>query len=127
MNLLKILNGYSAMQSFTSLSLPFQKARALKQICDTLKGEVDFYLQEEKKLISQFAKKDKDGNPVLDGNKIKFDDVNSANQYLAETTKLNELEIDIEIVPVVLTESEIGNQSVSVKALEQIEEFIIIE
>jgi len=127
MKLQKIMQSFQAVQSFLDLSISYQKARILKKIYDTMKSEVDFYLQEEKKLIHQFAKKDEDGNPVLNGNKIQFENTDSANKYLAEITKLNELDVSVDFEPVVLTENEIGSQCISVNALEQIEGFITIE
>jgi len=71
-----------------------------------VEAEVEFYLEQEKKLIETYAERNKAGNPViLESGRVQLKDVESKTAFENEITSLRSLEVD-GIQPVKLKESD---------------------
>lgn len=69
------------------------KLADLKKLVDE---KTDFYLAQEKQLISQYASKDDKGEPKIESNgQILFDTIENAQEYLKEIGELKSIKVDI--------------------------------
>ena len=106
------------------------KLADLKKLVDE---KTDFYLAQEKQLISQYASKDDKGEPKIESNgQILFDTVENAQEYLKEVGELKSIEVDIgkQItihIPVDLKENQDTLTPDEIVQLEQLIKFVTID
>lgn len=128
MNYMKIANSMLALKEITQLRLPYAKARDVYKTCKLFEEEYNFFLQEEKKLVLEYADKTADGNPNVSAEGIiTFKSPEAKVQYV---TKFNELcvqECDVKIKPVTLCAEEIGNQIITPETISKLEGIITFE
>jgi len=117
----KINKAYPALMRLADFRLPINKARKLYDITNCLAEHFKFALSEERKYIE-----DCNGTSNDDGT-VSFPSPEYFGQYQEKMIELNELEIDINIDPVILTESEIGNQTISISDIRNLEGFVSFE
>ena len=69
-------------------------------------SEIEFYLEQEKKLIERYSAKDENGHPkFLAGGRIELNDMDSKIAFEKEITNLRDLDIDgIDVVEVSASE-----------------------
>lgn len=128
MNYLKIVKSMSALQEMMQMRLPYAKAKVMYKIYKNFEDEYKFFVQEEIKLVNEFAAKDEQGKPIVykDGT-VKFDNIESKNKYEAKLSELGALKSDIQIKPIVLTEVDIGEQIISPEIMSKLEGIISFE
>lgn len=128
MNYLKIVKSMSALQEMMQMRLPYAKAKVMYKIYKNFEDEYKFFVQEEIKLVNEFAAKDEQGKPIVykDGT-VKFDNIESKNKYEAKLSELGDLKSDIQIKPIVLTEVDIGEQIISPEIMSKLEGIISFE
>lgn len=128
MNYLKIVKSMSALQEIIQMRLPYAKAKVIYKIYKNFEDEYKFFVQEEIKLVNEFAAKDEQGKPIVykDGT-VKFDNIESKNKYEAKLSELGDLKSDIQIKPIVLTETDIGEQIISPEIMGKLEGIISFE
>ena len=128
MNYLKIVKSMSALQEMMQMRLPYAKAKVMYKIYKNFEDEYKFFVQEEIKLVNEFAAKDEQGKPIVykDGT-VKFDNIESKNKYEAKLSELGGLKSDIQIKPIVLTETDIGEQIISPEIMGKLEGIISFE
>lgn len=128
MNYLKIVKSMSALQEIIQMRLPYAKAKGVYKIYKNFEDEYKFFVQEEIKLVNEFAAKDEQGKPIVykDGT-VKFDNIESKNKYEAKLSELGDLKSDIQIKPIVLTETDIGEQIISPEIMGKLEGIISFE
>lgn len=128
MNYLKIVKSMSALQEMMQMRLPYAKAKVMYKIYKNFEDEYKFFVQEEIKLVNEFAAKDEQGKPIVykDGT-VKFDNIESKNKYEAKLSELGALKSDIQIKPIVLTETDIGEQIISPEIMGKLEGIISFE
>ena len=96
MKLIEILNANEALKKlanskFNSLKKAYELSKLRKQVDE----EVNFYIEEEKKIVEAYASKDENGTPIfLDGGRIKLDSVEAKNSFEKDINELRNLEID---------------------------------
>lgn len=128
MNYLKIVKSMSALQEMMQMRLPYAKAKVMYKIYKIFEDEYKFFVQEEIKLVNEFAAKDEQGKPIVykDGT-VKFDNIESKNKYEAKLSELGALESDIQVKPIVLKEADIGEQVISPETMGKLEGIISFE
>ena len=96
MKLIEILNANEALKKlanskFNSLKKAYELSKLRKQVDE----EVNFYIEEEKKIVEAYASKDENGTPIfLEGGRIKLDSVEAKNNFEKDINELRNLEID---------------------------------
>lgn len=95
MKLIEILNSKGPLNVLVSKRFTnFKTVRSLVALTKKVEEECDFYLKEEKKLVDEYAVKDKDGNPIVNEGRISLPDLETKEKFEAEIAKLRDLEID---------------------------------
>lgn len=117
----KINRAFPSLMKLRDINLPVKKARAIYKMYVTVEGAYEFALGEEKKYLSEF-----NGTVAGDGS-INF---NSPEECAAFKEKFEELvhsEVDLNIEPVVLSENDIGDQTLTPGDIYNLEGFVIFE
>lgn len=96
MKLIDVFNAREPLMRLTEKR--FNSYKVLRQLVKARKAvaaEVEFYAEAERKAVTQYAEKDKKGNPVIlaDG-RIKLVNAEAKQAFDAEIAKLNETEVD---------------------------------
>ena len=96
MKLIEILNANEALKKLANSKFnSFKKAYELSKLRKQVDEEVNFYIEEEKKIVEAYASKDENGTPIfLDGGRIKLDSVEAKNNFEKDINELRNLEID---------------------------------
>lgn len=107
MKLIELLNARSALKSLTEKNFANYKIlRDLTRLRKSVDAEVEFYTEQERKAVLQYADKDEKGQPIiLDNGRIKLKDIESKQAFDEELSKLRTLEVD-GITKVVVEESD---------------------
>lgn len=72
----------------------YKKLREIVKLRKTVEAEFDFYAEQEKKAVDDYAEKKQDGTPVfLDDGRIKLKDVQAKETFDAEIKKLLDTEV----------------------------------
>lgn len=124
MKLNKIVEAYSGIQELMELKLPFKKSKSIAEIYFKMKKEIEFFQNENNKIINTYAKKNKDGTPSVQNNLIEFQNMDDKTMYLNEIEELKNMEIDFKFEKVELSEEDIENLKIKPMALVGLEEFI---
>ena len=128
MNYMKITNSMSALKEITQLRLPYAKARDIYKLYKLFEEEYNFFAQEEKKLVIEYAGKNTDGSPNVSANGvIIFSDQQSKTQYALKLAELCAQECDIKIKPVKLCADEFGTQMITPETMTKLEGIIYFE
>ncbi len=77
---------------YTNFAVSYKIARAAKELDENR----TFYMAEEKKLVEKYAKRDENGQIIIeDGNRVRFETPEDGNAFQEEILKLQQTEIDI--------------------------------
>lgn len=120
MNLYNLVAAHQNFNSVISLNLPYSVIRNLRRLRAKLADEFDFYCGEERKLIAA------NGITVSENGVLDFPNEGAKKKYLSAITDLKNMDSDVEITPVEISESDIGNQRISLECLDALEGFIKI-
>lgn len=136
MHLINLVNAYTAAEQmrFTEYfngqkivrverELPFEQASALVSLCAIIKPHYNSFAESERALIDRYAKKDENGNPVVNGDIISFATVEDKNQFDSALKELQETEVSVEGIPIKMPRPATVRCS-WLEALEGIVEFI---
>ena len=128
MNYMNIANSVPALREITQLRLPYAKARDIYKACKLFEEEYNFFLQEEKKLVEEYAARTKDGNLAVAANgAITFKSQEAKQEYVKKFTELGLQECDINIKPIKLNAEEFGNQMISPETMARLAGIIDFE
>lgn len=124
----KIIKAAPALGELKRLRLPYATARDIYTAHKTLEAEFSFYLEEERKLVSEFAVKDENGNPkITSGGFVSFSNIAERNKYNERRAELCDMDANIELPTIKLTVEEMGNQLISPETMEALEGIVIFE
>jgi hypothetical protein len=84
----------------TERELPFDQAYAIVSVSSLIKPYYDNYIKSEDELIKNYAKKDSDGNPVINNGIISFESVEDKQAYDNNIKALRETEVEISGLPI---------------------------
>lgn len=112
---------YPAILRLCEIKLPIKKARELYLIANKMKQHFDFALQEERKAVKEFG-----GAENLDGT-ITFSSPIDFTKFQDRMSELNESTVDWDLEKVVLTDAEIGTQTISASDIINLEDFVVFE
>ncbi len=97
MRWMEYYNGSQVVRS--ERELPFDYAVGLVELGGKLKSHYEYFIAEEKKLMMKYAKKDENGNPVINGQEVKFSTAEEKTEFDAERTSLGETDVAIDGLP----------------------------
>jgi len=117
----KINKAYPALMRLSELKMPVKKAKGLYELTKKVEEHFQFAISEEHKYIAEFNGKE---NP--DGT-ISFESQDGFGKYQEKMLELGELEIDWNIVPIIISENDIGTQSISSSDIYSLEDFVSFE
>lgn len=96
MKLADIISAYAAAEGLMAERLAYGTAAALVQLRAELKPLAEFYLQEERRLMLQYADQDETGHVVYTGpNTFAFANPKDAPEYAEKRRELAETEMDV--------------------------------
>lgn len=82
MVLLRFITAYLALCQLMEQQQPFALAHQMVLLKQALQPHVDFYMEEEQKLVARYGKKDAAGTPILlEGGKLEFAKAEEAPEY----------------------------------------------
>lgn len=112
MKLIKIVKAYTAAEQMRWIQyyngkemvkeereLPFEQASVLVRIMTMFKSYYEGYISSEKSLANQYAKKDENGNIVINDGSIIFDTIENKRSFDNEIKTLKETEIEVDGLP----------------------------
>ena len=108
----------------------FAVALKLAELKKLVSEKTDFYINQEKGLILQYAGKDKNGNPKVNAQgQISFDNAEDAQKFATEITNLKntEVEIDGQIVIHIPDDIKEGQEMLSPNEIIQLSDLIHFE
>lgn len=122
----EINKAYNSLLKLSELKLPYKKSRDIYKMLNLLKEHFQFYVREQQKIIA-FYKGTIDGQTITFNEGTNDERITTANKCFGELTQLTEGEVEIEIQPVIITETDFDNQSISPVDFDNLNGFIIFE
>lgn len=117
----RINKAYPAIVRLCELKLPIKKARQIYRLSNEMKEHFEFAVAEEQKCVSEFH-----GEYNADGTVV-FINKEEYSQFRSRMDELNSSKLDWIIEPVVLTETDIGNQKITVSDIQALEGIVVFE
>lgn len=117
----KVNKAYPALNHLAEFRLPVKKARGIYSMMKMAEEYFQFAVQEENKYVTEFH-----GKPNPDGT-ITFESQEDFGKFQERLADLNNSEIEWEFEPVVLTEDDIGNQTITPSDIFYLEGFVAFE
>lgn len=127
MTYLAIVKAIPALDELKKMSFPVAKAKDIFQLRKKLESERVFFAEEERKLIEQFAARNEDGEPIIEGTKISFDNEADCTEYCRRMSDLSNTDSELPIDTVILSVKDFGHQKISPELLENLEGFVELE
>ena len=121
MKQIKINKAYPVILQLCEFKLPIKKARSLYHVSSEMREHFEFAASEERKCVAECH-----GEYNQDGT-IKFQNQEDFEKFQSRTDELNNSDLEWDIEPIVLTDSDIGNQCISVSDIRDLEGFVIFE
>lgn len=96
MKLIQLLNAKDAIARLADTRFSnFKTARNIAKVKKALDEEVDFYIQEEKKIITTYAVKNDKGEPVfLEGGRVQLATLDDKENFEREILSLRDTDVD---------------------------------
>lgn len=117
----QINKAYNALGRLADMQLPVRDSRNLYMLSKQLGDAYDFALQQEKKLIEKY-------NGVLTGDGgITFSNSDEMKKFSEELAELNNLEIDVEFDPVIISCDAMEGQRISPSDIACLDGFVTFE
>ena len=123
MVLLEGVAAYMAVESLMEQECPYKTAHALILIKKKLRPHVEFFAQEEKKLVELYGQRDEKGNICLEGRSFRFRSDVDPREYERKRAELCDVEIEEVFEKVHAPTPAV----ISPAHLEALEKFIIFE
>ena len=92
-----IINGHQAMPVLSTIALPFEERRIVRKISNIIGDELKLVVEEENRLLLQYAKKDTGGNPVVSDGRVTFETLADKQKYVNERKDILQTVIDVDI------------------------------
>lgn len=121
MTQLQVNKAYPALMRLSEFRLPIKKARGLYEMIKKVEEHFEFAVSEERKYISEFNGQERPDGTVF------FESSDDFHKYQEKMVELNNFEVEWNIEPIVLTEEEIKDQSISFSDIYCLENFVIFE
>ncbi len=103
MQLYQALKAYQALTELMDQELDYKSAYTLVSLKQKMKPHIDFFLNEEMKLVQTYGRKNEEGMVEWDGNgQFQFQDADTAALYNAKHKELECLKVTPEIEPVII-------------------------
>lgn len=101
MVLIQCINAYMAVQTLMERETDYQTAYALVCLKKELSGPVEFYQQEEQRLMEELAARDENNKIIRnEGGRFQLRDPEAAQLYRRKRAELDMVEIKQKIIPV---------------------------
>lgn len=113
-----VIRAYRAIGELKALKLPYRKARAVYEAAKQLEAEFNFYAEQERKEVNEYAQKGADGKPIITGSRITFASGDDARDYAAAIHTLNETEVQADITRVMLTDDDLADGNITAEAID---------
>lgn len=96
---MKLINLLTAKDAITRLAETrfsnFKTARTIARVKKAVDEEIDFYIEEEKKIVNAYAVKDSNGQPeLLEGGRVKLATIEDKEKFESEIIALRDTEVD---------------------------------
>ncbi len=114
----KINRAYGSLVKLKDLRLPVKKAYDIYKLVQAVEGAYQFAFDEQQKYLAEFK-----GVPSNDGN-IVFDTPAECAAFKKKLDELNSVDVDIDIKVVNLTESDLGEQTITPADIFNLEGFV---
>ncbi len=112
---------YAALLRIADFKLPVKKAYELYKLTKAVEERYQFAVSEEKKYVDEF------GGKINQDGTVSFEDTEKFGAFQDRVAELNEMTVDIEVTPIVLTEKELGDQTISPAEIYNLEGFVTFE
>lgn len=107
MVLLQCVNAYMAAQSMMDMELDYQTAYAVVALRRELRGPVEFYQKEERRLLEEYAARDDKGKIIWsESGRFVLQDPVKAEEYEARRRELGTVDVQKEFSPLRVPEPE---------------------
>lgn len=116
-----INRAYSALLKLKDYKLPLKKAYAIYQLYQSISSAYDFALSEEQKYLMEYK-----GKPNGDGTVV-FATPTECAAFRDKVEELNNMDVDISIEPVTITEKDLGEQMITPADIADLEGFVTFE
>ena len=116
-----INRAYSALLKLKDYKLPLKKAYAIYRLYQSITGAYEFAMNEEQKCLSEYK-----GKPNGDGTVV-FATPTDCASFRDKVEELNNMDVDITIEPVILTEQDLGEQRITPADIAGLEGFVTFE
>lgn len=118
MKIRKILEATPALREIANQRLPMKMLYKVSRLIHEVQPQLDFYDDQYRKLISEYCKEDEGGYILPDTNKKAFD---------AALNELLDVDVEVEIEPVTILETDTENLKLSYNDICALEGFIEIK
>lgn len=100
MKLIQCVDAYAAAVALAECECEYKTAYALVKLKRKLQHQVDFYSEQENKLMEEYAAKDENGRIEWVGpGKVQLKDTQAAEVFVAKRKELGEVDVDEEFKP----------------------------
>lgn len=124
MTLYQIAVAYDSLKYLLTLRFPYPKTRKIRKIYDKIKTDAELCIEEEKKIIFEYSKKDKNQTPIIKDGCIEFETLEDKQALEKELQDLHSEIININFIPVELTADEMGQQRISDEDIQKLKGFV---
>lgn len=122
MVLIQCVNAYMAVQTLMDREVDYQTAYAVVMLKKQLQGPVEFYRDEERRLMEEYAARDDRGEIIWKGNgRFVLQDPGTAEEYSRKRKELGMVDVQKEFTRMRVPEPE----KIRPAILEALEEFLI--
>ena len=120
----KINKAYGAFIRLLELKFPIKISREIYKQSNILKEHYDFFMREQNKIIQSYhGEVNENGVVNFDGEDFE----ERSHSCLTELNQLGESEVEIEIKPILITETDYGDQIISPSDIGNLDGFIVFE
>ncbi len=117
----QINRAYNALGRMANMQLPVRDSRNLYMLSKQLDDAYSFEVEQEKKLIEKY-------NGVLAGDgRVTFPNDDEAKKFSEELAELNDLEVDVEFDPVIISCDAMREQRISPFDVACLDGFVVFE
>lgn len=117
----KLVNGYKAIERLYANKLPMQDAFRIYNLKSTIKEIYNFQMEQELKIIAENHGERKENGDLSFPTELDFA------RFRDAILELNEVELDVQVEPVVLRMDHIQNIEISPADIEALEGFVFFE
>lgn len=121
LTLRQIQNAAAGLQGFLEASLPPKKAWQLYQLSKLLNEQNEFYINEQRKILIKY------GGEAQPNGYVKFSSPEISLQAQADLNELSQLEVELEVTPIALTENDTQDIRISMQTAAALDGFVIFE